>query len=210
MSHNHRRSLARTRPRLPQPKTETHMDTFEGSLIALAIAFTVGALAAPLSAQTSLATLRGKVLDEQGGVLPGATVVARQIETNTTRTGVTNETGQFYLPSLPAGAYELTVELQGFSTAKRSLTLRVGQEATADVSLSVGTVAETVQVTGAAALVETKSTLGSLIDRKEIDNLPTIDRNFASLAQLTPGVTSTGGSSMGFSGAGQKQFQNQI
>ena len=186
------------------------MDTFERSLIALAIAFTVGALAAPLSAQTSLATLRGKVLDEQGGVLPGATVVARQIETNTTRTGVTNETGQFYLPSLPAGAYELTVELQGFSTAKRSLTLRVGQEATADVSLSVGTVAETVQVTGAAALVETKSTLGSLIDRKEIDNLPTIDRNFASLAQLTPGVTSTGGSSMGFSGAGQKQFQNQI
>ena len=65
-------------------------------------------------------------------------------------------------------------------------------------------------MTGAAALVETKSTLGSLIDKKEIDNLPTIDRNFANLAQLAPGVTSTGGSSMGFSGAGQKQYQNQI
>src|ERR1035437_10226900 len=94
-------------------------------------------LVASASAQTSLATLRGKVLDEQGGVLPGATVTVRQTETNTTRTGVTNETRQFYLPSLPAGTYEVTIEMQGFSTGKRTLTLRVGQEATADFSLSV-------------------------------------------------------------------------
>ena len=53
-------------------------------------------------AQTSLATLRGKVTDQQGGVLPGVTVTARQTDTNTTRSGATNEAGQFYLPSLPA------------------------------------------------------------------------------------------------------------
>src|SRR5205809_3142039 len=84
------------------------------------------------SAQTSLATLRGKVTDQQGGVLPGATVTTRQIETNSTRSGVTNESGQFYVPSLPAGSYEVVVELQGFSAAKRAVTLRVGQEASAD------------------------------------------------------------------------------
>jgi outer membrane receptor protein involved in Fe transport len=167
-------------------------------------------LAVSASAQTSLATLRGKVLDEQGGVLPGATVTARQTETNTTRTGVTNETGQFYLPSLPAGTYEVTIEMQGFASGKRAVTLRVGQEATADFSLNVGAVAETVLVSGTAAVVATTSTLGGLIDKKEIDNLPTIDRNFASLAQLAPGITSTGGSSMGFSTSGQHQYQNQI
>ena len=165
-----------------------------GIIVALALTIAVSA-----SAQTSLATLRGKVLDEQGGVLPGATVTVRQTETNTTRTGVTNETGQFYLPSLPAGPYEVTIEMQGFSTGRRTLTLQVGQEAAADFSLRVGAVSETVLVSGTAAIVATTSTLGGLIDKKEIDNLPTIDRNFASLAQLAPGITSSGGSSMGFS-----------
>ena len=162
------------------------------------------------SAQTSLATLRGKVTDQQGGVLPGVTVTARQTETNTTRSGATNEAGQFYLPSLPAGTYELTVELSGFSTGKRTVILRVGQEAAADFMLTVGAVAETVLVSGLSPLVETSSTLGSVIDKKEIDNLPTIDRNFAGLAQLTPGVSSSGGGSMGFGAAGQRQYQNQI
>ena len=92
-----------------------------GIIVALALMFGASA-----SAQTSLATLRGKVLDEQGGVLPGATVTARQTETNTTRSGVTNEAGQFYLPSLPAGTYEVTIDMQGFASAKRTLTLRVG------------------------------------------------------------------------------------
>jgi len=181
-------------------------------LSVLAVAFMAVFLATTLSAsaQTSLATLRGKVADQQGGVLPGATVTARQTETNTTRTGVTNEAGQFYLPSLPAGTYEITVELQGFSTGKRTLTLRVGQEATADFTLQVGTVAESIEVTGRAAVVETRSALGGMVDKKEIDNLPTIDRNFAGLAMLSPGISSSGASSMGFNAAGQRQFQNQI
>src|SRR5919108_6338427 len=113
----------------------------------LAIAVSSLVISASALAQTSLATLRGKVTDQQGGVLPGATITARQIETNTTRSGVTNETGQFFVPSLPAGSYEVAVELQGFSTAKRTLTLRVGQETSADFALTIGAVSETVQVT---------------------------------------------------------------
>lgn len=179
-------------------------------VISLAIAFLSLVLVTSSSAQTSLATLRGKVTDQQGGVLPGVTVTARHTETNTTRSGATNETGQFYLPSLPAGTYELTVELSGFSTGKRTVILRVGQEAAADFSLTVGAVTETVLVSGVSPLVETTSTLSGLIDRKEIDNLPTIDRNFAGLAQLAPGVSSSGGGSMGFGAAGQRQYQNQI
>jgi hypothetical protein len=176
------------------------------AFITLALAVTVPSV----HAQTSLATLRGTVTDQQGAVLPGATVTARQTETNTVRTGVTNETGQYYVPSLPAGSYEISIELQGFSTSKRELTLRVGQEASADFTMALGAMSETVQVSGAAALVETKTALGSLIDKKEIDNLPTIDRNFAGLAQIAPGVSSSGGGSMGFGAAGQRQYQNQI
>ena len=70
--------------------------------------------------------------------------------------------------------------------------------------------AESVTVSGVSALVETRATVGSLIDRKEIDNLPTLSRDFAELAKLAPGITSTGQSSMGFSASGQRQFQNNV
>src|SRR5262249_39497633 len=90
-------------------------------------------------AQTSLATVRGKVTDEQGGMLPGATVTARQVETNTTRSSVSESLGQYFLSSLPAGTYEITVELSGFSPARRSgVVLRVGEAADVDFVLRVG------------------------------------------------------------------------
>ena len=114
-------------------------------LAAIIVAATCATMT-PAAAQTSLATLRGKVVDEQGGVLPGATVVVKQAATNFTRTGVTNERGQFYLPSLPAGSYEVTAELSGFGTGKQAVVLRVGQEATADFALKVGNLEETVNV----------------------------------------------------------------
>ena len=167
-------------------------------------------VAAQAAGQTSLATLRGKVVDEQGGVLPGATVTIKQTETNFTRTGVTNERGQVHVPSLPSGSYQVTVELSGFGTEKQATSLRVGQEATADFTLKVGTLQETVEVSGRATVVETQATLSSAVDKQQLDNLPTISRNFADLAKLAPGVTSSGGSAMGFSTAGQRQFQNQV
>jgi outer membrane receptor protein involved in Fe transport len=162
-------------------------------------------------AQTSLATLGGKVSDEQGAVLPGATVTARQIETNTARISLTDGLGKYFLASLPAGTYEVTVELSGFATGKRrGLVLRVGQAVDHDFVLKVGTVQETVTVAGQAALVETQHVVGAFIDTKSVENLPTVNRNFADLAQLAPGVTSTGTSSMGFSAAGQHQYQNNV
>ena len=88
--------------------------------------------------------------------------------------------------------------------------LRVGQEASLDITLTIAAVAETVLVSGVSALVETQATVGSLIDRQAIDNLPTLNRDFAELAKLAPGVTSTGQGSMGFSASGQRQFQNNV
>jgi outer membrane receptor protein involved in Fe transport len=188
------------------------IDTYRRFLRAAALALGLSVIAATAGfAQTSLATLRGRVADEQGGVLPGATVTARQIETNATKASVTEALGQYFLPNLPAGSYEVTVELAGFSTGKRlDVVLRVGQAADMDFVLKVGTVQENVTVAGQTALVETQHVVGAFIDTKSVENLPTVNRNFADLAQLAPGVSSTGGSSMGFSAAGQHQYQNNV
>lgn len=113
---------------------------------AVALALFVAASVVPVLAQTSFATLRGKLADEQGGVLPGVTVTVRHVDTNTTRTAVADALGLYFLPNLPAGAYEVTMELQGFATATRQLVLRVGQEATLDVVLSLAGVQENVVV----------------------------------------------------------------
>src|SRR5687767_13050728 len=107
-------------------------------------------------AQTSMATARGTVTDEQGAVLPGATVTITQLNTNVVRTAVTNELGRYFVPALAPGAYEVTAELSGFGTGKRSVVFRIGQEGTVDFVLRVGTIAESVLVSGQAALVETQ------------------------------------------------------
>ena len=87
-------------------------------LIALA---SIGLVSAsPLSAQTALGTLRGVVLDQQSGALPGATVTARQLETNTTQAAVTGAEGQFFLPNLRPGKYEVTSDLQGFAGTRQT------------------------------------------------------------------------------------------
>src|SRR3989442_7433193 len=173
----------------------------------LAAAFPLGLLLilapALVSAQTNLGTFLGKVTDEQGGMLPGATVTGRQVQTNVSRNSVTDAIGQYFIPNLPAGSYELTVELAGFGTAKRSeLVLQVGLEATVNFVLKVAAVEENVTVSAQATLVETQHTVGLTIDTKQVDALPTFNRSFSDLAQLTPGVTSMGSGSMGFSASG--------
>lgn len=181
------------------------------SIAAAALALSVLLIAVSVSAQTNLGTFLGKVADEQGGMLPGATVTVRQVQTNVSRNSVTNAIGQYFIPNLPAGSYELTVELAGFGTAKRSeLVLRVGQEATINFVLTLAGVEQSVTVSAQATLVETQHTVGLNIDTKQLDVLPTFNRNFSDLAQLTPGVTSTGSGFMGFSASGQAQHQNNV
>jgi outer membrane receptor protein involved in Fe transport len=164
--------------------------------------------------QTTMATLRGTVHDEQGGALPGVTMTARQAETNTTRTTVTNESGQFFLPTLPPGTWALQVELSGFNMLKQeNIRLGVGQEISLDLTLKIGGVQETVVVSGKTALVETQSGLGTMVDTKDIDELPTIARDFSSLAKMAPGTTeATAGTNAGtgVSFGGQRQFSNNV
>src|SRR5437867_8103162 len=113
------------------------------------------------SAQTITPTLQGVVRDASHAVLPGATVTLRDANTGLVRTTITDGIGAYVLPYVPAGTYDLTMELSGFKTYKRErLRFEIGQEITIDASLDVAGVAETVTVREAAPLVApTKSAI---------------------------------------------------
>jgi outer membrane receptor protein involved in Fe transport len=171
-------------------------------------------IAAPGFSQTALATLRGVALDQQGGVLPGVTITVRHADTNSVQTTVSGAAGQFFLPNLRPGRYEVTSELSGFAPTKQQLELRVGQDVTVNVTMKLGNVAEQVDVIARSVAVETQSTLATIITNKQIDDLPTVTRDFSALATISPGATTstaTGtGQGTGVSISGQRPFTNGI
>jgi hypothetical protein len=186
-------------------------DPSRTGLLLLALGLVPGLLGQEALAQGYNATLRGKVVDEQGAALPGVVVTVRNVGTNDTRSVTSGVAGLYFLPSLPAGTYDVTAALSGFATGKRSaLVLRVSQEATVDFALKVGQMSEEITVSAEAPILETtRNTLGTIINKDQIDELPVIDRDFASLAKLSPGVsTGVGGNGDTLSFNGQHGFSN--
>lgn len=149
-----------------------------------------------VDAQVTLAAIKGKVTDEQAALVPGASVTVRNVATNTIHEGVTSELGQYYLRNLPAGEYEVKVELLGFGSERRTgIVLQVAQEVSLDFTLKLGGLEESVTVVSETSLVETtRSAVATVVLKEQIDELPVVERDFSSLALLTPGVTTgTGG-----------------
>src|SRR5437660_570705 len=98
-------------------------------------------------AQSTIGTIQGVVLDTQKAVIAGATVTARNLETNASRNTLSNEEGIFRIPNLPIGNYEVTVELAGFGKYQQSgVTLSVNQHAVLEVTLKPAGVTEAVTV----------------------------------------------------------------
>jgi outer membrane receptor protein involved in Fe transport len=169
------------------------------------------ALPLDVRAQTTTATLRGKATDQQGAALSSATVTARQVDTNTSLSVITSDAGQYFLPNLPPGRYEVSAELQGFRIERRTdLLLQLGQELTIDFTLGVAGLQETVMVGANAPILETtKNTVGTIVTQNDIDDFPTVERDFSSLAKLAPGVTpGVGGNGDSLSMNGQRGFAN--
>jgi carboxypeptidase family protein/TonB-dependent receptor-like protein len=174
--------------------------------IALTIAIVFAARLA--GAQNIGATLQGLILDEQHAVLPGVSVTITNIDTGIARTVTTDASGWYRAAALAPGNYEIRAELSGFvEHVRRGLTLTTGQEPRIDITLSVASVKETVTVTGETPLVDvTRNTIGTTITRRDLDSIPLVDRNFLSLANMTPGVTGVGGG--GVNTAGQLNRNN--
>jgi hypothetical protein len=142
-------------------------------------------------AQTSTGEVNGTVTDAQGGAVPKATVKLTSETTRIETVRTTNESGAFVFVNVQPGTYVLHVTQPGFKEANISaFTVGVSQAVTLNVKLDVGAVAETVEVTGAAPLIQTTTTeLGTVIPRKVVNDLPLNGRNFTQLLTLTPGVT---------------------
>lgn len=137
--------------------------------------------------------IHGTVLDTSSGVLPGATITALHVATGETRTAVTSERGLYRLPALALGAQVITCELSGFRTVRREgVTLGLGQSLSVDFTMEVGTLEESITVTGAAPVIGTvKAEVAGLLLPDQIASLPLMGRNWMELGMIMPGVSST-------------------
>ena len=141
------------------------------------------------TAQVS-ASLSGRVTDQTGAALSGATVTAINLETGIARTAVTNQYGTYELLALPIGKYELRAKKAGFAEEVRTgILLVLGQDATADLSLKVGSVNEQVKVVADVPVVSaTTQDITGLVGEKEIKALPLNGRSYDLLVTLNPGI----------------------
>jgi hypothetical protein len=148
-------------------------------------------LALPAAAQETTGTIQGTVRDASNAVLPGATVVAKHLPTGRTYDTVTNETGQYTLSLLPAGAYEVTFTLASFKpVTMKGIDLHVSDRIDLNGKLGVGEVTEVVEVSAATQFVQPSPAVQTLIGATQVQELPLNNRNFVQLATLVPGVSS--------------------
>ncbi|MFN7543431.1 MAG: carboxypeptidase regulatory-like domain-containing protein [Acidobacteriota bacterium] len=156
----------------------------------LRIFLILAALACSIHAQQTAGTLTGAVTDATGAVIPGAVIKAVNLATNAARETVSDASGNYTIPFLPAGEYTVTLTAKGFQSQKiASLTLQVQQSLRQDFSLKVGEVSESISVDASAAVLQTdNAVVGTVIDATKVVQLPLNGRNFVQLAQLIPGV----------------------
>ena len=173
-----------------------------------------GILAAGAWAQSQVggASLNGTVTDASGAAVPNAKVAVTSAATGLTRNTQTSDAGLYVFSGLPVGQYDLTVDAQGFKSAKRTaLQLEVGAAATVDIGLEVGTAQETVSVAAEAPVVETtRSSSASNVTEKAVANLPVNGRNFIDFTLLTPGVVRDVRGTGDLSFAGQRGTVNTL
>ena len=162
----------------------------------LALAAMVAAfISAPAFAQ-STSSIVGVVVDQDGGVIPGATVVVKNVATGVTFTTYAGAQGGFTVPAVPTGTYTVTVSLEGFKTAiLADVVVTVAGPANVRAVLEIGAVSETINVEAAGAIVQTQSTtVSSTINTKEIQNLPLTSRSVLDFVVNLPGVNTPAGS----------------
>jgi hypothetical protein len=154
------------------------------------IAFGWLIFAAVAEAQQGGSAIRGRIADEQTGVLPGVAIVVTHQESGTIRETVTGPDGTFLVPGLVPGPYRITAELQGFRRlTQEDLVLRVGSTLQVDLTLRVGALEESLTVTAEAPQVDlTSAQVGGNVSTGEIAELPSANRNFTAYVGLLPGV----------------------
>src|SRR5579872_7395354 len=145
----------------------------------------------PLCAQSDArSTILGRVTDTAGGVIAAATVKADNTATGVHSTAVTNASGDYLLPFLIPGPYSLTVEAPGFKRVVRpQVQVRFEERITIDVTLEIGAVSETVQVSAQTPLMDSSTvSMGQVLSNKTVVETPLIAGNATVMASYSPGV----------------------
>src|SRR5579871_1497032 len=158
--------------------------------IVVIIAIAIISSGAAVHAQTATGTISGTVTDASGAVIPSATVTVTNKATGIARTLTANSEGLYSAPALPAGEYEVRVEMQGFRTEVRPAQVLAGSNTTVNMALSLGATQEVVNVEAASAQINYEShTVAGSIERATIQDMPLNGRSFLQLGSLEPGVT---------------------
>ena len=180
-------------------------------LIAISV-FLLGS--GPVYAQSTTASLSGRVFDAGLALLPDVTVVLTNRETATSRNTTSDSTGTFRIAALPPGVYDLRLARAGFSALQLEITLVMGEDRRVDLTMTIGRIDTTVTVVAGESLVDPSGTvLGRRITAREIADLPIQGRLFLNLALLTPGILNsynTTASGSGFAAAGQTGRNNTL
>jgi len=145
----------------------------------------------PVWSQENRGTIVGRIADPSDSVVAGAAITVKNLETNVEVRSVSNESGNYLVPSLPPGRYQVAVESAGFKRAEtKEVVLQIQQQARLDFRLELGNVTETVSVQSQAPLLMTEdAALGQVVDNKKIVELPISRRNLSSLTLLGPGTS---------------------
>ncbi len=148
-----------------------------------------------ISAFGQTAQVTGRVTDQSGSVVPGAKVVVTNIDTSVARESVTNEAGNYLITALLPGKYRVTAEAAGFKGMRREpVILEVDQVGRIDFSMEVGEVRESVSVEASAVLLDSAtSTIGTLVENKQVVELPLNGRDPIDLLALSPGIRTQSG-----------------
>ena len=147
------------------------------------------ALAAPALAQETRGSIEGVVKDASGGVLPGVLVEIKNTKSGALTSATTDERGFYRFPALPVGTYTITAQLQGFNNAQRAdVLLTIGQQLKADLTLTVGSVSESVSVKAEAPIVDVKKNAVSTTITSEIIDLIPKGRDFLDAITGIPGT----------------------
>ena len=161
------------------------------SRILTTLLLVVLAAGATAQAQAPTGTIAGVVADPKGSPIAGARVRLVNLDSGLTRNFNTSEAGDYTAAALPSGMYRVTAEAEGFSLLERTAIVEAGTTTTANLTLQVGEIRETVTVNTASPLINYESNqVGGVVTRKQIENLPLNGRNFLDLAALEPGMTS--------------------
>jgi Carboxypeptidase regulatory-like domain/TonB-dependent Receptor Plug Domain len=141
--------------------------------------------------QTTTGSIYGTITDLSGAVIGGARVTVTNTQTGISQTALSNDSGNYLFPVLPTGDYSVSVEAKSFGTSTQNgIHLDVSQNVNTSFQLQPGTETQSVTVSAAGALIETReSQLSATVDQKQIEDLPLNGREAYSLVQLVPGVT---------------------